>query len=623
MRTTRARSSAAAVATLVLMFALVIGGMAWVSRLQLDLATREAERLHDAKLREEMMRLDGYMYELLTWEIARDSSDYVDYYLEAVENAFTLDGAPIEVKVLRASPIIAAGPRYPWIDLYFHVSEAPDAEWDSPQLADDDQLADDESPRAAQIKDWLESTLSVAELAEKVEEARIRREAFAQLNVTATSSKVQKIDQLAGSAARHHAQYYHQRWNRELGAHRFQKCIAREHYPAQTGTDQNLLVCYPPMTLELTADPMAIFWIDGPPRQGKKLLFVRTGHDDGEARFYQGFVADWQHLKPQLMSLLTPGLFPDADLIPQLEAETPWTDPRSMSVLPVQLAGTSIDFPDFSPARSSVLRLLVIAWIVALSVLGVATVAVRNLIALTNRRLQFAYAVTHELRTPLTTFRLYADMLSAGLVPEESRQEYLDSLNSESIRLSNIVQGVLEYSRLENQKVRIKPSATQAGTLISGIVDAIKPRCDENGVAALTRNELSDKVAFHTDVDLVNQIAGVLCDNAVRHARTSDEPAIELRLSSQNGSIRLHVTDSGKGIDRQDARHIFKPFRRGRAAETNAQRGIGLGLALARSWARLLGGKLELLHRKDPDMGGAHFCLTIPRHLDHPKSSGN
>ncbi|MGB0716563.1 MAG: sensor histidine kinase, partial [Phycisphaerae bacterium] len=612
MRTTRTRSSVAAIATLVLMYALVIGGMTWVTRLQLDVARREALRLHDAKVREELMRLDGYMYELLTPELARESADYIDYYLEAVDNAFTPDGVPTKAKILRASPIIAAGPSYSWIDLYFHVSEEDklmnsESEWESPQVPSDDQLADQGSARAAQTKEWLESRLSLAELAALVNEARDRREAFTSLNIKASSSKVQRIDQLAKSASRQDAHVFHKHWNRDLGTNRFEKCIVREHFPGSHGLNQNLLVCNPPMTLELTADPMAIFWIDGPPRQGNKMMFVRTGHE-GETRFYQGFVADWEHLKPQLANLISEDVFPDAALLPHEDGDSPWADPLSMTVLPVRLAGDSIANPDFATARASVVQLLSVAWIVALAVLGVATVAVRNLIALTNRRLQFAYAVTHELRTPLTTFRLYADMLSAGLVPEESRQEYLDSLNTESIRLSNIVQGVLEYSRLENQKVRIKPCDTHAGALISNIHNLVKPRCDENGVVAVTRNELNEDDLLQTDIDLVNQIAGVLCDNAVRHARTSDDPAIELRLSGQNGSLSLHVTDSGDGVDRKDARHIFKPFRRGKSAEANAQRGIGLGLALAKSWAQLLGGKLELLYGKDPNMGGAHFC---------------
>ena len=88
-----------------------------------------------------------------------------------------------------------------------------------------------------------------------------------------------------------------------------------------------------------------------------------------------------------------------------------------------------------------------------------------------------------------------------------------------------------------------------------------------------------------------------------------------MRLAGENGSIHLDVIDSGPGVSRRDVRRIFKPFRRGWAADAAAWGGIGLGLALARSWAKLLGGRLDLIARRHPEYGGAHFRLTIPPHM--------
>ena len=85
-----------------------------------------------------------------------------------------------------------------------------------------------------------------------------------------------------------------------------------------------------------------------------------------------------------------------------------------------------------------------------------------------------------------------------------------------------------------------------------------------------------------------------------------------LHLGGDNGRVYVDVVDSGSGVDLADSRRIFKPFRRGRDADTAARGGVGLGLALARDWASLLGGRLDLIHRHDPQLGGAHFRLTIP-----------
>ena len=79
----------------------------------------------------------------------------------------------------------------------------------------------------------------------------------------------------------------------------------------------------------------------------------------------------------------------------------------------------------------------------------------------------------------------------------------------------------------------------------------------------------------------------------------------------------MDVVDTGPGIERKDVRSIFKPFRRGSDADRSARGGIGLGLALARSWASLLGGRLDLIAGNHPKLGGAHFRLTIP---DNPRT---
>ena len=106
-------------------------------------------------------------------------------------------------------------------------------------------------------------------------------------------------------------------------------------------------------------------------------------------------------------------------------------------------------------------------------------------------------------------------------------------------------------------------------------------------------------------------------DNACRHAKTSKTPTIQLQLSGDNGKIHLDVIDSGPGIEMADSRCIFKPFRRGKDADASARGGVGLGLALARNWAALLGGRLDLVARHDAKLGGAHFRLTVPSFTDN------
>jgi signal transduction histidine kinase len=360
-------------------------------------------------------------------------------------------------------------------------------------------------------------------------------------------------------------------------------------------------------------DPVASFWLEPAARESPRLAFVRTGHRDA-LLVYQGFIGDWDRLKSELLAEIT-HLFDDADLQPAPDDAPP--DPElsdiTMNTIPVRLS-----IPDLAVAATaglawrSVGRVLLVTWAAAAAVLVVAGIGFRNLIGLTERRMQFAYAVTHELRTPLTTFRLYSDMLSAGLVPDKSKQEYLDTLNRESLRLSSLVEGVLEYARLENHKVSLNSVDVDAESLLNVVSEGLEKRCKECGIEPRSQNEISNGLPLRTDVDVVNQITGVLINNACRHTQGSDKPLVVVRLEQDNGKVHLDVIDSGPGIEHRDARSIFKPFRRGRGADSAAQGGIGLGLALARSWATLLGGRLDLIARHHRELGGAHFRLTIP-----------
>ena len=610
----------AATIVFVLIAVVVVGGMSWATVTQLRLAEVKAAAAHRSEVSTAVWRIEEHVSGLLASEAARPYTDYVGLHTVEPLAAWSEDGHRVDADtVVLPSPIALSGPPYDWIELYFYVDE--DGQWDSPQIWDDFTAPH----RACSTLDWLKRVLPVAELADRIAKARERDSPLYVASGEPHEQTVQVIHRFPSSsdAVRSKRRSEYQRRSRSRIAAQLKllplsQCVEQGHIYLRdiAAMEGNIYASSEPVFVGISVDPMATFWLDPRPGEGPKLAFVRTGHEDDKV-VYQGFVGDWNRLKPDLLVLID-DLFPEADLQPVPGDRPPDFEGSELelSAIPVRLTGPDVTDTGAADARRSVLGVLVITWVAALAVLAVAGWGVRNLVALTNRRLRFAYAVTHELRTPLTTFRLYSDMLSTGLVPDESKQEYLDTLNRESQRLSSLVKGVLEYARLENRRVRLNPVDTNAPSLLSVVSEALQKRCEENGVEGRTKNDVPDGRSVRTDVDLVNQIAGVLLDNAARHARGSKEPAVLLHLTSDNGDLHLDVIDTGPGVNRGDARTIFKPFRRGRGADAAAQRGIGLGLALARSWANLLGGRLDLASRHHPEYGGAHFRLTIPAKSD-------
>ena len=122
-----------------------------------------------------------------------------------------------------------------------------------------------------------------------------------------------------------------------------------------------------------------------------------------------------------------------------------------------------------------------LGWGAVLLAVAAAAALLHGVMTLSERRAAFVSSVTHELRTPLTTFRMYAEMLARGMVPDaKRRQEYFETLQRESERLTLLVENVLAYARLERGR---KPQGQDRVTL-AGLLDRIGPRLTQRAAQA-------------------------------------------------------------------------------------------------------------------------------------------
>lgn len=606
------KSTLGALIIFMLIAVVAIGGMTWATQSSFALAKKTIIDDYDSLVSRVKGSIDGYMKDILSSETRRDYADYETTKTETPVAAWSPSGYEINAEKVEIATELAIGrPPADWIDLYFQVDTTH--RLSSPQIDDDStiwQLAGLREmsawPRAIESWFWLRPRLAELDIRTCVAEKLRKRQGLITSNSNSYDTDGKKIlsesqlNNLPRSACEEAVITVTDEGNTSVPiTHGFNPGIQ------QQGQDG----------ITITIDPMVAFWLGKNNYGQDKLAFVRECHADADV-FYQGFVGDWEMLKPELLNTFA-DLNMEADLHPIDIGNNvkPIPDKFLMSTLPVRLQVAGIPGGATLAAWQKTKWTLITMWVATSAVLLIAGWGLRNLVSLTERRMQFAYAVTHELRTPLTTFRLYSDMLCANLVPEESKQEYLDTLNRESARLSSLVEGVLEYARLENHHVRLNPVNTDGPALMNNISEQLHKRCEAYGVKPVEENLITNGHSLHIDVDVVGRIAGVLVNNACRHARETEEAKVLVRLSAENNQIYLDIIDTGHGVDRRDVRNIFKPFRRGRRADAAAQGGIGLGLALARNWANLLGGRLELASRRHATYGGAHFRVTIPTTL--------
>ncbi len=212
------------------------------------------------------------------------------------------------------------------------------------------------------------------------------------------------------------------------------------------------------------------------------------------------------------------------------------------------------------------------------------------------RERRFTADVAHELRTPLTAIVNEASLLGAHIVrmPAEARRP-AELLIEDVKRLRDLVEDLMEISRLDAGTQSVRPEALDLGSLVAS---AVRARGWEDRV----RLE-ADDVVLTSDPRRVERIVANLIGNALEHAGRD----ISVRVGTDGLGAFVEVTDRGPGIAPEDLQHLFERFYKADPARTS--RGTGLGLAIALENAHLLGGDVEVWSETGV---GARFTLRLP-----------
>jgi len=218
-------------------------------------------------------------------------------------------------------------------------------------------------------------------------------------------------------------------------------------------------------------------------------------------------------------------------------------------------------------------------------------------------RVDFVNQVSHELKTPLTNIRLYAELLEDDLEDEQQRQK-LQIIRSESERLSRMILNILTFSRREKRKLQLNRQPLNLEESVQAVVTHFALSMEKRGLRAIVKGHAERPVSL--DPDATGQIIANLLSNAEKYAAAGKEVIVELRQTPT--CTELEVRDHGPGIPWKLREQVFQPFYRISDHLTEGVAGTGIGLDIARTLARLMGGTLELA----PSESGARFVWRIP-----------
>jgi K+-sensing histidine kinase KdpD len=205
-------------------------------------------------------------------------------------------------------------------------------------------------------------------------------------------------------------------------------------------------------------------------------------------------------------------------------------------------------------------------------------------------------SVSHDLRSPITAI-LTASEVASGDVSDSERDELLESIRMQASRLDRLVANLLDLSRLEAGAAAPDLEVWPVDGLVARALEAVGP-AGEGVDVALPEDELAVRVdAAQVERALVN-----LLENALKVSRS-----VKVGVVGRNGDVVFRVGDAGPGVSSAERDAIFEPFSRG--SDANGSRGAGLGLAIARGFLEVNGGRLWL----EPDDGrGATFAFSLP-----------
>jgi signal transduction histidine kinase len=239
-------------------------------------------------------------------------------------------------------------------------------------------------------------------------------------------------------------------------------------------------------------------------------------------------------------------------------------------------------------------------------------VSSRRAQALASLQMDFVAAISHELRTPLTVISSAADNLTDGVVDNQLRMEqYGSAIKNAARQLIHLVEQVLMYGATRNDRHRYNMAPLTVAELID--TSCANIACIVEGAGVKLDRYIDPQLPpVVGDEAALSHCLQNLITNAVKYGGEERWVGIRARLGQSGAGIeeiQISVEDRGPGIAPRDLHRIFEPFYRSRAAVASQIRGTGLGLAVARTIAHAMGGRLTVT--SVPGEGSA-FVLHLP-----------
>ncbi|MEQ9332571.1 PAS domain S-box protein [Thalassobaculum sp.] len=237
--------------------------------------------------------------------------------------------------------------------------------------------------------------------------------------------------------------------------------------------------------------------------------------------------------------------------------------------------------------------------------------------AATRSKTTFLANISHELRTPLNAVIGMSEMIGGeffGPAGHPKYAEYGRDIRDSGSHLLDIINDILDLSRLEMGKLVLHETEVDLAELVDLACRTMAPLIEENGLVC-TQRVTPEARRLHADRRAVRQMLLNLLSNAVKHTPAGGRVTVIATCTGSDGEVTLSVADTGRGIDPERLADVTQPFNSGADPSDRGPGGTGLGLAITKGLIERHGGRLEIAGRS---VGGTSVRLVFPGNRARP-----
>lgn len=219
----------------------------------------------------------------------------------------------------------------------------------------------------------------------------------------------------------------------------------------------------------------------------------------------------------------------------------------------------------------------------------------------------FLSNMSHEIRTPMNGILGFTSLLKEPKLSGEEQQEYISIIEKAGDRMLNIINDIVNISKIESGLTEISISETNINEQIEYVCSFFKPEATQKGLTLTCTRFLSSNFAIvNTDKEKVYAILTNLMKNAIKYTKSG---SVEIGCEIKGKFLRYFVKDTGIGIYQDKMKMVFERFRQASESHTRDYEGAGLGLSISKAYAEMLGGEIWV---ESEDGKGSTFFVTIP-----------